>query len=82
MRSKRKLSRPMMNREAVAVNVLRFSLALEPNVRLLGDVMASEIAALAASAVDTCPKCGATAWVNIDCDLCLVVTALMRGEMP
>jgi hypothetical protein len=76
------LTRPMMNREAVAAEVLRCALSWEPNVCLLGNVMASEIAALAASAIDTCPKCGATAWVNIDCDLCLVVTSLRNGEMP
>jgi len=82
MDTQQKLTRPMMNREAVAVDVLRCALAWEPNACLLGNVMASEIAALAASAIDTCPKCGATAWVNIDCDLCLVVVSLRNGEMP
>ena len=82
MNTQEKLTRPMMNREAVAVAVLRYALAWEPNVCLLGNIMASEIAALAASALDTCPKCGSTAWVNIDCDLCLVVTSLRNGEMP
>lgn len=77
-----RLTRPMKNREAVAVDVLRCALAWEPNVCLIGNVMACEIAALAASAIDTCPKCGATAWVNIDCDLCMVVGQLMLGEQP
>jgi hypothetical protein len=30
----------------------------------------------------TCPKCGSEAWVNIDCDLCLVANQLMQGEVP
>lgn len=77
--TQQKLARPMMNRKAVAVEVLRCALAWEPNVCLLGNVMESEIAALAASDIDTCPKCGATAWVNIDCDLCLMVTALLES---
>jgi hypothetical protein len=78
----KKLTRPMMNREAVAVEVMRCALSHEPNACLLGNVMASEIAALAASAIDSCPKCGAVAWVNIDCDVCMIVGQLMGGEIP
>ena len=40
------------------------------------------IAALCASIVTCCPACGAEPWVNIDCDLCLVATALTAGDVP
>lgn len=76
MTKRHKNTRPMMNREAVAAEVLRCALAWEPDVCLLGNIMASEIAMLASSAIDVCPGCGATAWMNIDCDMCRVVTAL------
>ncbi len=62
--------------ERVAVDVLKCALSWDPEVRLLGNVTAREIAALAAKAITTCPKCGAEAWVNIDCDLCLMVAQL------
>jgi hypothetical protein len=72
----------MMGLNAIAREVLRCALAWEPNVCLIGNVMAAEIAALAAHEIITCPKCGAEAWCNIDCDLCLTCSALLRGEMP
>lgn len=75
-------NRPMRNLEQVAVDVLHCAISHEPNVCLLGNVIASEVAALAAFVIDSCPKCGATAWVNIDCDLCLVCSQLLHGEMP
>jgi hypothetical protein len=78
----RATSRPMMGLDAIAREALRCALAWEPNVTLVGNVMASELAALAASTLITCPKCGAEAWCDIDCDLCLVCSALMNGEMP
>jgi hypothetical protein len=68
------------NREAVASAVLRNCLTWRPDTVLLTGVTAAELAGLAASSIDTCPKCGATAWVNIDCDLCLVATSLREGE--
>lgn len=67
------------NPEACAVEVLRCALSHNPNARLIGNVRAIDIAALAAAAIDTCPKCGATAWVNIDCDLCSVCHSLAFG---
>jgi len=76
------INRPMRKAGDVAIDVLLCALAWEPNVCLIGNVMASEIAALAASTMTTCPKCGAEAWVNIDCDLCTICSALELGEMP
>lgn len=68
------------NPEKRAVEVLKCALAWEPDARLIGNVRAADIAALAAGAIDTCPKCGATAWVNIDCDLCTVCFSLAYAE--
>jgi PAS domain-containing protein len=73
---------PMLSREATAIELLRCAISWEPEVRLVGNLRACEIAALAASIVTCCPKCGAEPWVNIDCDLCLVATALTAGEVP
>jgi len=69
----------MHNREQVAVEVLKCALSWEPEVRLLGNVMASEIAALAASCVTSCPSCGAEPFVNIDCDVCTICRSLLAG---
>ncbi len=65
--------------EAIAVDVLKCAITHEPDVCLIGNVKARDIAALAAHVIQTCPKCGATAWVNIDCDLCGVCSGLL-GE--
>ena len=67
--------------EAIAVDLLRCVLTHEMNSCLLGNVTALEIAILCASMIDTCPLCGATAWVDIDCDLCSLCSELQnRGE--
>lgn len=59
-----------MNLEQIAVETLKCALSWAPDARLVGNVKASELATLAAHIIDTCPQCGATAWVNIDCTLC------------
>lgn len=58
------------NPEATAVETLKCCLSWEPDARILGNVRAIDLAAILVSQINTCPKCGATAWVNIDCDLC------------
>lgn len=73
---------PMLSREQTAIELLKCAISWEPEVRLVGSLRACEIAALAASIVTCCPRCGAEPWVNIDCDLCLVATALTSGEVP
>ena len=73
---------PMLSREATAIALLKSAISWEPEARLVGGLRACELAALAASIVTCCPKCGAEPWVNIDCDLCLVATALTAGEVP
>jgi hypothetical protein len=62
----------------IAVDVLHCALSWEPGVRLIGDVTAAEVATLAAHTITQCPKCGAEAWVNIDCDLCMVCSELEK----
>ena len=68
--------------QAVALDVLKCALSHEPGVRLIGNVTAAEVAALAAGVVTTCPKCGAEAWVNIDCSLCSTCALLISGDHP
>lgn len=66
----------MKNRglEEIAADVLRCALSWDPNVRLIGNVSAYELMRLVASTITACPKCGASAWVNIDCDLCMLLS--------
>lgn len=73
---------PVRNRDAIAADVLECALGWEPDVRLIGNVQAAEVAYLAASMLTACPHCGSEAWVNIDCDVCLVVGQLIQGEIP
>lgn len=69
-----------MTREQIAVEVLRCAVSHEPDVRLLGNVRASDLAALVATEVLTCPRCGCCAWVNIDCELCRLCSSLADLE--
>lgn len=71
----------MMDPEAIARELLKYALTWEPHVMLIGNVMASEVAALAARTLMTCPACGSEAWVNIDCATCHVVGLLLEGKM-
>lgn len=68
--------------EATAVETLKCCLAWDPGARVLGNVRAIDLAALMVKLIDTCPKCGATAWVNIDCDLCGVCHDLDMNGAP
>lgn len=72
----------MRDIESIARDVLCCAISHDPDARLIGNVRASEVAALAAREIMTCPKCGAEAWVNIDCDLCLIAGQLQIGEEP
>jgi hypothetical protein len=72
----------MRTAEEIAIELLKCAIAHEPDVRLVGNVTAAELGRVVAYQVQTCPKCGATAWVNIDCDLCLIATHLENGETP
>lgn len=68
----------MRDRDKIAVDVLRGAIKMDRDARVLGNVTAAELAAIVAPIVDTCPKCGATAWVDIDCELCNALSALLR----
>lgn len=63
----------------VAVDVLQCALGWAPDARLIGNVRAIDIAALAARNILACPMCGAEAWVNIDCQLCCFVSEVLRS---
>ena len=66
--------------EKVAVELLRTVLKNAPGAEVVGQVTAVDLAKLASRLVDTCPICGATAWVNIDCDLCNVCAKLKNED--
>ena len=73
----------MKNREQVAKDLLECALSCEPYARLIGNVTAYDIAALAASCLTSCPKCIAEPGCNIDCDLCDVIHVLKHvGGAP
>lgn len=71
---------PKLSREETAWELLKCAVSHEPGARLVGNVRAAEIAALAASIVEQCPACGSEAWVNIDCTLCAVAADLVRAQ--
>lgn len=58
------------NPEAVAVGIVRAVIQFPPYEHPFPGVTAKDMLTLMAGLINTCPKCGATAWVNIDCDLC------------
>lgn len=66
--------------EQISVDVLKCAVGWEPEAKLIGNVSALEVARLAIPNIDSCPKCGATAWVNIDCDLCMMVGVIQNAE--
>ena len=60
----------MRNIEKIASDALRYALSQDKDSFVLGNLTHEEVAYLAMSAIGCCPLCGATTWVNIDCDLC------------
>lgn len=76
----------LRNAQDVARALLRHALALDPE-RVTCGATHAEIAMLAAEMLATvfnepCPVCGAEPFVNIDCDVCLVASKLLSGELP
>lgn len=63
--------------ESIASKVLLECIALPIEEEVLKGVTARELATLAAHNIDTCPECGATAWVNISCDMCSLASELL-----
>jgi len=47
-----------------------------PESVVIYDITAIEIVAVAASVLSQCPSCGAEAWVNIDCELCMICSGI------
>ncbi len=62
------------------VELLRCALSWDANARIVGNVTAKELARVVAQVIHTCPSCGSTAWVNIDCATCNVCSELLREE--
>jgi hypothetical protein len=69
-----------VNIEKTAVELLGCAMAHEPGSRLLGNIRALDIAMLCMHIITTCPKCGAEAWVNIDCMLCRIACDMEREK--
>lgn len=67
--------------EQIAADLLACATAHEPGARIVGNVMARELAriVLAGDHIMSCPSCGAEAWVNIDCALCWICDEIIRG---
>lgn len=66
--------------EQIAVDVLECATGWEREARLIGNVQAYELAVLAAKHITSCPKCGAEPWVNIDCQLCAAMSAILEDQ--
>ena len=66
----------MKSREEIAATVLKCAVACMPEARLIGNVTAKELAFIVAPLITSCPKCGAEPWCDIDCDLCVAMSAL------
>lgn len=64
----------------ISVDVLQCAIGWDPQAKLIGNVSALELARLAIPNIDSCPKCGAIAWVSIDCDLCMMVGVIQDTE--
>lgn len=65
---------------SIAEEMLACALKWDPDARPLGNIKAVEIVALAGSKLLLCPKCGAEAWVNTDCDLCELIGKLLGKD--
>jgi hypothetical protein len=70
----------MNDPEKTAIKILKHALSNAPDAQLIADITAHEIAAFVARYIITCPKCGATAWCDIDCDLCLLCNELINEQ--
>ena len=78
-----------MSARELAVKMLRIVLKVDPSTVVMAHantgsvVTAKDVAIVAASAItDCCPACGATPWVNIDCDVCMTCAALESDPEP
>lgn len=66
--------------EVIAVNVLKHVVCLDANSNIFDGVTAKELGKLAGYVIITCPKCGATAWCDVDCDLCSTMNNVLYEE--
>ena len=72
-----------MSARDLAVKALRVVTRVDPDTVVMAHantgtvVTAKELATVCAAVItDTCPSCGSTPWVNIDCELCMTCAAL------
>lgn len=62
--------------EQISVGLLKMATEVEKGQDVLLVIRADELALVARQNITTCPKCQATAWCNIDCDLCMAMVDL------
>ena len=67
--------------EVIAGELLECAFAWDPEAMIVGNVRAKEIVFMlvASGLFSTCPACGATAWVEIDCPVCNACGELERA---
>jgi hypothetical protein len=70
----------MRTNEKIAGAMLQAVMTMSATKTVAGDVTALEVARMLADSFTSCPKCGAEPWVNLDCLVCQVMTALPRDE--
>jgi hypothetical protein len=56
----------------ISFEILKCAIFWEPQAKFLGNISAIKRARIAIKNIDCCPKCGSTAFVNIDYDLCML----------
>ena len=59
--------------QTIAADVLRCATGWEPQMYIVDNVTATELARLARFVLGQCPMCAATAGANVDCEICDVL---------
>ena len=72
----------MRSLEAIASDLLKAALEGPAYGGIVGGVTRIELARLAVEHITTCPRCGAEAFVNIDCFVCEVAGQLQDDKEP
>lgn len=69
-----------MNREQLAVKVLKATVKHPPSAILYGDVTAMDLVRLALSHITHCPECGESPSIDSGCPVCMTVSFIEKME--
>lgn len=69
-----------MNREQVAIKVLKAAVKHNPSAILYGDVSALDLVRIALPHITTCPECGESPKADSECPLCMTVSFFEKIE--